>query len=35
MTDIILTAITFILGITVLTILTFFGTGYVIGMRLF
>ena len=34
MTDLILTAITFILGITVLTVLAFFGAGFAIGMSL-
>lgn len=34
MTDIILTAITIILGIAVFTILAFFGAGYAIGMSL-
>ena len=34
MTDIILTAITIILGFTVLTVLAFFGAGYAIGMSL-
>ena len=35
MIDIILTTITFILGITFFTVLAFFGAGFAIGMNMF